>query len=88
LDLTLYTGGVLLVCLNTKSKKPLKPGRAPKPSKPETKPARVKAKATRKPSKGKKRTGRAAVKVTEPNRSDAAASETIKAATEELAKAG
>jgi len=66
LDLTRDSAGVLQIMLNTKSKKPQKPGRAPKPSKPETKPAKAKAKASRKPTSGRKVAQKRSVKATEP----------------------
>lgn len=65
LDLTRDDKGAMLIRLNTKSKKPQKPGRAPKP---EAKPAKSKAKTTRRPSKGKKAAGNRSVKATETNR--------------------
>jgi hypothetical protein len=87
IDLTRDIGGNLMICLNTKSKRPQKPGRAPKPSKPEPKPAKRTAKSTRKPTGGKKTSQKRSVKVTEPIPPTSAASETPKAVTEESAKA-
>ena len=88
LDLTRDTGGVLRVCLNTKSKKPQKPGRAPKPSNPDPKPVKSKPKSSRKPSKGKKQAQKPSVQATEPIQGKAAASEPVKtAATDEPTKA-
>ena len=86
LDLTRDKGGVLQICLNTKSKKPQKPGRAPKP---EAKPAKSKAKSSRKPSKGKKGAQKRTVRAPATNRGGSAVEEAVKgAATEEAAKAG
>lgn len=65
IDLTRDDNGSLMIALNTRSKKPLKPGRAAK-AKPETKPAKSKAKATRKPTGGKKRAQKRSVKAGEP----------------------
>jgi hypothetical protein len=88
IDLTRDTGGILRVCLNTKSKKPQKPGRAPKPPKSSaTKPAKSKPKTSNKPSKSKKSTGGRSVAAGKPNQNEAAASETVKAATDEPVKA-
>ena len=80
-------GGNLMIALNTKSKKPQKPGCAPKPSKPEPKPAKPKAKSTRKPTGGKKTSQNRPGKPTEPIQTASATSETPKAATDESTKA-
>jgi len=87
IDLPRDTGGILRVCLNTKSKKPQKPGRAPKPPKPEPKPVKSKPKSSRKPSKGRKAAQKPSVDAGKPIPSEAAANETVKAATDEAAKA-
>jgi hypothetical protein len=87
IDLTRDEKGGLIVSLNTKSKKPQKPGRAPKPSKPEPKPVKSKAKSTQKPTGGKKRSQKRTVTVTEPIPATSAASEAPKAVTDEPAKA-
>jgi hypothetical protein len=80
LDLTRDAKGGLMVCLNTKSKRPQKPGRAPKLA---AKPAR----ASKKPSKNNKSTGGRSVDAGKPIQSEAAASEAVKAVTEVPAKA-
>jgi hypothetical protein len=88
IDLTRDEKGGLMICLNTRSKRPLKPGRAPKASKPKVKPAKPKTKTSRKASGSKKRARKASVKATEPNPTTAAVSETPKTAvTEESNKA-
>ena len=82
-----FTVAALMVSLNTKSKRPLKPGRAPKPSKPAAKPAKSKTKSTRKPTGGKKGAQKRSVKAGDLNVTTSAVEETAKAAaTDEPAK--
>ena len=89
IDLTRDTAGVLHVSLNTHSKRPQKPGRAPKPPKTAAaKPAKSKPKASKKPSRVKKSTGGRSEDAGKPIPSEAAAEEAVKAAaTDEAAKA-
>lgn len=89
IDLTRDTAGVLHVSLNTHSKKPQKPGRAPAPPKPklEPKPAKSKPKMSKKPSKGRKRAQKPTVTVPASNQTAVNAQKGVKAAaTEESAK--
>ena len=86
IDLTRDDKGVLHICLSTKSKKPLKPGRGPKASKPEAKPAKSKPKTTRKATGGRKRAQKRTVKDTDAIPATLAAAESPKAVTEEPAK--
>ena len=87
IDLTRDTGGVLMIALNTKSKKPQKPGRAPSPSKPVAKPVKSKPKSTQKPSKGKKRAQNRSGTAPATNQSPLAAMEAAMGVTGDPAKA-
>jgi hypothetical protein len=87
LDMPRDKTGVLHVALNTHSRKPQKPGRAPKPAAKQAKPAKPKAGMKRKPSKDGKRAGRATVKAAGPTPPSSATPEPTTATTESQPKA-
>jgi len=66
IDLTYDDRGRLTICLNSKSRKPQKPGRAPKQSQPVAPRAREKRNKARKPAKAKKVAQKRSVNATEP----------------------
>jgi hypothetical protein len=86
IDLTRDDKGSLLICLNTRSRKPLKPGRAPKASKPGAKPAKPKGKSSRKATGGKKRAQKRREAAPEPILADSEASDSAKSTTGESEK--